>query len=162
MDQFERDSIAFFSRLGRVSKRYLDSVLDEQPKCHFGILHRVVMAIESCGQDGCIPVSKLTKLLKDMPQAVSRDLRVLEQDGLVERYPDPADRRKTMVRLTQEGKRCHDACEKALRQHGLAVVERMGQERLHRMFEDFNSLLEALEAEAANAEVSNNERSSHD
>lgn len=149
MEWFCKDSIAFFHRVSRVSKRYMDSALSMQPRCHFGILHRVAIAIEADGQDGCISVSELAKKLYDAPQAVSRGLRILEEDNLIERLADPADRRKTLVRLTPEGQQAHDICASALEQHGTAVAMRLGAERLQRMQEDFNALLDAMEAEAA-------------
>lgn len=154
MDQFQKDSIAFFSRMSRVSRRCMDSVLTSKPRCHFAILHRVAAAIETEGVDGCISVSALAKVLDDVPQAVSRGLRILEEDGLVERLTDPADRRKTMVRLTREGQEAHDACSSAVMAYGNAVSARLGTERLQRMHEDFNALLAAMEAEAALLEQS--------
>ncbi|MCQ2419770.1 MAG: MarR family transcriptional regulator [Clostridia bacterium] len=144
-----RDSVTFFSRLNRISRRCMDSVLNTKPKCHFGILHRLAVAIETDGRDGSIDVSELAKTLYGTPQAVSRGLRILEQDGLVERGTDPSDRRKSTVRLTQAGKQAHEACELAMFQYGAAVAERLGQERLRRMHADIEALLQAMEEEAS-------------
>lgn len=157
MDQWKKDSVAFFSRLEKISRRCSESVLSGKPKCHFFMLHRLAAAIEQAGQDGCIPVSELSKHFYDTPQAVSRGLRILEQDGLVERIVDPADRRRTLVRLTQQGSVSHDACESAMEEYGRAVAERMGSERLRRMQEDYYALLEAMEAEALRVDQRNKE-----
>lgn len=143
-----RDSISFFSRMSRVMQQCMDSVLSSQPKCRYHILHRLAAVIEACGKDGSIYVSDLSNTLYSTPQGVSRGLRILEQDGLVERCTDPADRRKTMVRLTHVGQEAHDACEAAIQEYGAAVAARLGPERLQRMHEDFNALLAAMEAEA--------------
>lgn len=152
MDQFQRDSVAFFSRLEKASRRCSESVLSGKPKCHFFMLHRVAAAICTAGCDGSIPVSELSKHFYDSPQGVSRGLRILEQDGLVERIPDPSDRRKMLVRLTRQGEDAHEACQSAMEEFGRAVAARMGSERLRRMQEDYHALLEAMEAEALRLE----------
>ena len=61
------------------------------------------MTIEEHGQNGSIYVSDLAAAVKQPLPAVSRALRQLEQDGLIERITDPNDRRKTLVRPTEKG-----------------------------------------------------------
>lgn len=153
MYQRERDSIAFFTRMSRTAKRCIDAALANQPKCHYGVLHRLAVAIETCGRDGGINVSELASTLYDTPQAVSRCLRMLEQEGLVERCTDPEDRRKTVVRLTPAGQQAHDACAEAMDAFGTAVTGVLGEERLRRMGEDLNEMLSAMEAEAERLEA---------
>ena len=60
-------------------------------------------SIRRKGQDGAIYVSDLAKELHQPLPAISRSLRMMEQDGLIQREADPADRRKTLVRITPEG-----------------------------------------------------------
>lgn len=48
------------------------------------------------------PQSSLAADLNDRAN-VTRGLDVLEKEGLIQRLPDPGDRRKTLVRLTKEG-----------------------------------------------------------
>lgn len=152
MNQLKKDSAAFFSRLNRVSRRCMEAVLEGKPKCHYPVLHRVVCAMEHCGSGSEIYVSGLSRALNESPQSVSRTLRILEQDGLVERCTDPGDRRKTMVRLTPLGMENHKICTEAVQQFGAAVAARLGPERLSRMHEDFEALLAAMEAEASEKE----------
>lgn len=149
MNQFQKDSIAFFNRLNRVARKCTENVLNGKPRCHFTMLHGLAAAIETEGSDGSIYVSDLARTLDASPQAVSRSLRILEQDGLAERCTDPNDRRKTMVRLTQQGQQAHDECAAAMDAFGLAVMKRLGTERLQRMYADFEALIAAMEAESA-------------
>ncbi len=47
----------------------------------------------------------IAKRLKIEGPTMTRRLDTLESDGLVERLPDPADRRSKLLRLTQQGER---------------------------------------------------------
>ena len=53
----------------------------------------------------CPSQSDLATSMDVSPRNVTGLVDHLEQDGLVERYPDPTDRRATLVRLTEEGNR---------------------------------------------------------
>ena len=57
------------------------------------MLHRLYTIIRRSGRDGAVSVSELTFRMYDFPQAVSRALRILEKDGLIQRTADPEDRR---------------------------------------------------------------------
>lgn len=53
----------------------------------------------------CPSQSDLATSMDVSPRNITGLVDHLEQDGLVERYPDPTDRRATLVRLTEEGDR---------------------------------------------------------
>ena len=125
------------------------AVLAEKPRCHFDMLHRLYIAIQHNGQDGVVAVSELNKRMYDSPQAVSRALRVLEKDGLIRREPDPQDRRKTTVRLTEEGQRAHAECEQAISEYAFGIMRRMGPESLNRFVQDWARFQQAAEEENA-------------
>ena len=72
------------------------------------------------------------------PPSMTRIVRNLESDGLVERETDPADRRVFRVRATEEGRRVMEAG-RARRIGALA-------ERLAKLEEDEVALLEAAAA----------------
>lgn len=136
------------NRTERIMKHYFSDLLNNQVKCHYGMLHRLYCAIEKKGQDGTIYVSQLANRFYDSPQAISRSLRTLEKDGLIERLSDPQDRRKTIVRFTEAGLHAHKECESAILDYSNAVFQRLGPERLHRLYEDHEALLAAFEAES--------------
>jgi len=56
---------------------------------------------EKCG--AAVRVSALGKILHLAPSTISLMLKEVEQAGLVERYADPADKRRVYVRATQKG-----------------------------------------------------------
>lgn len=141
--------IHYMGRLRETSARGMRAALAEAPKCRFGMLERLHYAIQTYGSDGAIYVSELAQAAKKPLPAVSRALRLLEQDGMAERQTDPKDRRKTLVRLTPAGQEALRAGERALDEFFARVMARMEPEQLAQMLELRNALMDALEAETA-------------
>ncbi|MEX5293939.1 MarR family transcriptional regulator [Kocuria sp. CPCC 205268] len=58
-----------------------------------------------CREDGpgSLRVKELADALRIAPRSATEVVDLLEQKGLVERVPDPSDRRATLVALTPEG-----------------------------------------------------------
>ena len=81
--------VHYLHRLSTEGKRGAKMALESCPKCHFIMLEGVLMTIEEHGQNGTIYVSDLAAAVKQPLPAVSRALRQLEQDGLIERITDP-------------------------------------------------------------------------
>lgn len=133
------------------------AILAEKPRCHFDMLHRLYIAIQHNGQDGVVAVSDLTCRMYDSPQAVSRALRVLEKDGLIRREADPRDRRKTTVRLTEEGLHAHEECERAVSEYAFGIMRRMGPENLNSFLQDWARFQQAVEEENAARRIARNE-----
>lgn len=125
----------------------LAEVLTDAPRCHFDMLHRLYTVIQHSGQDGSVPVSALNCRMYDSPQAVSRALRILEKDGLVQRESDPDDRRKTTVRLTEAGLRAHESCERAVTDYAYAIARRLDPETLRSFTSNWARFQEAVQAE---------------
>jgi DNA-binding MarR family transcriptional regulator len=55
------------------------------------------------------PMKELAARLRVEPSTATRAVQRLENDGLVERFPSPEDGRVVLVRITDEGRRRHDA-----------------------------------------------------
>ena len=81
--------VHYLHRLSTEGKRGAKMALESCPKCHFIMLEGVLMTIEEHGQNGTIYVSDLAAAVKQPLPAVSRALRQLEQDGLIERSCRP-------------------------------------------------------------------------
>lgn len=141
--------IHYIGRLRAASARGVRAALSDAPKCRFGMLERLQFAIECDGKDGAIYVSDLARVAQKPLPAVSRALRLLEQDGMAERQTDPHDRRKTLVRITPAGRQALQDCERELEAYFTRVMARIEPEQLARMMELRNVLIEALEAETA-------------
>ena len=141
--------VHYLHRLSTEGKRGAKMALESCPKCHFIMLEGVLMTIEEHGQNGTIYVSDLAAAVKQPLPAVSRALRQLEQDGLIERITDPHDRRKTLVRPTEKGVQNSRLCEAALTDYFERVMARIPEEQQKQFFALHGVLLEAVEAENA-------------
>ena len=139
----------YLHRLSSEAKRGMKASLEGCPKSHFMMLEATLMNIESHGQDGAIYVSDLAAAVKQPLPAVSRGLRQLEQDGLIERITDPNDRRKTLVRPTEKGLASSHECEEALRDYFTRVFRRLTPEQRAQLLDLKDALLDAVEAETA-------------
>ena len=89
-------------------------------------------------------VAEQTRLL---PTAVSRSLRQLEDAGLAKRIHDPADHRRTLVRLTPAGEAARRETEAMLRAYMVRVIRRMGEENFTAMLDSWRRWDEAMQAE---------------
>ena len=155
-------AIHYLHRLSTEGKRGAKMALESCPKCHFIMLEGVLMTIEEHGQNGTIYVSDLAAAVKQPLPAVSRALRQLEQDGLIERITDPNDRRKTLVRITPKGyELCHQ-CEQALRDYFASVLARLEPEQAAQMDALRGALMDAILAENAARNIDPKGETNHD
>ena len=139
--------VHYLHRLSTEGKRGAKMALESCPKCHFIMLEGVLMTIEEHGQNGTIYVSDLAAAVKQPLPAVSRALRQLEQDGLIERITDPNDRRKTLVRPTEKGLDASRQVEAAISRYFERVICRIPEEQREQ------AAAEALEYEKAKKEL---------
>lgn len=115
----------YIHRLSKASKAGMKAALADCPKCHFPMLEGLLGCIRLHGQDGAVYISDLVQELHQPLPAISRTVRQMEQDGLVERFADPADRRKTLVRFTPKGYEACRQCEAALGDYFSSVMARL-------------------------------------
>lgn len=73
-----------------------------------------VLTLLSFSRSGELPLSKVGARLQVHPASVTGVIDKLEQQGLVERAPNPRDRRGVLARITTEGRRVCDAATTAL------------------------------------------------
>lgn len=100
-----------------------------------------------------VRVSALARMLHLAPPTISLMLKEVEEAGLIERYADPADKRRVYVRPTAKGKKaqveamhCHEAMLTALAEflgpedtEALIRILRRGEEFMQIYKEDNNT-----------------------
>ena len=139
----------YIFRLHDETKRGMSAALSRCPKCHFAMLETLSTLIAKHGHEGTIYVSQLAEASRQPMPAVSRWLRQLEQDGLIERITDPNDRRKTLVHVTEKGLASSRQCELALSGYFDRVARRLTPQQLTQLQELKDVLLDAVMAENA-------------
>ena len=154
----------FLTRLSKASKTGMKAALRGCPKCHFPMLEALVHSINSHGRDGAIYVSDLAREVHQPLPAISRGLRQMEADGLLIRETDPADRRKTLVRITPKGYNACQQCETALSDYFSSVMARLEPEQLAQLNALRGVLMDAILAENASreAKILKGEQPNHD
>lgn len=93
------------------------------------------------GERTCTP-SELAHLMETTPPMMSTMLSDLERAGLVERTPDPDDRRRTRVDLTKKGRQMNERFDAAWHQASLTRTERLSTDDLRELVRLYAQLTE--------------------
>jgi DNA-binding MarR family transcriptional regulator len=94
------EAAAAMGTASKAMQQFFEDELEE-----FGISHaqyKVLAWIRECGKEGT-HLNQIADSLRVTPRNVTGLIDSLETQGLVERVPDPRDRRATVARLTPEG-----------------------------------------------------------
>lgn len=83
---------------------------------------QVLFMLRKAGEHG-IPLGRLAEMLRVSPRNVTGLIDGLERDGLVERIPDPNDRRSVHARLTASGRERIEAIWKPALEQQIPFVE---------------------------------------
>ena len=95
-------------------------------------------------REGPASVSELAAAERMRPQSMAQTVQDLEEDGLVARRPDPDDRRRAFVELTDDGRAVLRA-KRAQRESWLAdAIERTLDEREQQLLREALPLLSRL------------------
>lgn len=87
------------------------------------------------GNTAGLKASDLSGALRITMPSATQTVNVLEARGLVERCPDPADRRVVRIRLTEEGLKVTQAAEVAMVDSMSELIEHLGMDRAGQLIE---------------------------
>jgi len=90
-------------RLLSAAARAVERDWDERLRA-IGLPHAALIAIDILIRTGPTGADTLARTARVQPQTMSRTLERMERDGLVERSPHPADRRRRIVTVTDRGR----------------------------------------------------------
>jgi DNA-binding MarR family transcriptional regulator len=103
------------------SGRYAESMLDDA-LCNVGLTFVKWRTLDTLVKAGdSVHLTVLAETLNCVKSNVTQLVDKLERDGIVRRIPDPADRRGTLVELTDTGGAAHRAGRAALESATQAV-----------------------------------------
>lgn len=94
------DLIVLFRRFYQKAQRYEQSGLH-----HKGMSPARVNLLCELLEHGSVPMNSLASALFIAPRSVTSLVDGLEREGIVERIPNPRDRRSTLVSLTKSGRK---------------------------------------------------------
>lgn len=92
------------------------------------------LALKRLGEAGPMTPGELARVLSYNPGALTRLLDKLEQQGYLQRVPDPKDRRSLQLELTASGQAIHTrmiACGNAAAERAFTEISRAEQRQLH-------------------------------
>ncbi|WP_035809651.1 MarR family winged helix-turn-helix transcriptional regulator [Curtobacterium sp. UNCCL17] len=90
-------------RLLSAAARAVERDWDERLRA-IGLSHAAVVAIDILIRTGPTGADTIARTARVQPQTMSRTLERMERDGLVERTPHAADRRRRVVSVTPAGR----------------------------------------------------------
>ncbi|MRH87378.1 MarR family transcriptional regulator [Nocardia sp. SYP-A9097] len=123
--------------VGRLRRRFLEqSDSRELTPTQQSVLSRL--------SKGDSSASDLAAAERVRPQGVAVTLGILEERGLIERRPDPADRRRQLVSLSEEGREFHEGRRRAGDEWLAAVMQERFTEGERQTVLDALRLLERL------------------
>lgn len=94
---------------------------------------------EHCAGRGA-KVSELSTRMRVSAPTVTQMINVLEARGLLERGPDPADRRVVRIQLTEKGLKETQIAEAAMMESLNGLIEHIGKEKAAMMIELFDQI----------------------
>ena len=100
-----------------------------------------------------IPVSHLLEKNNTSPQAMSKMLKTLETKGYVERHTSPANRRNTLVTITEQGQMLLKVTEENATNFVAELTEKIGVDKMKAYIELSESFFDAYEDVRKNFKV---------
>jgi len=91
------------------------------------------------------PATKIGPLIGLETRSLTRMLKTLEQDGLIERRSDSRDKRLVRIYLTPLGLERREAARKTVKAFNLLVKDRISEDKLNIFFEVMNEILSTSE-----------------
>jgi DNA-binding MarR family transcriptional regulator len=146
----EPGAVGLFTRLTRVG--LLVEAFQHRCLDPFGLRfidYSVLRVLELVGEPHRMSPTELSDIVVRSSGGMTQILDRLERAGLVARTPDPADRRKVLVALTDEGMRTADAANARYAAERERLLADLSPDEVQRLDEAIHRLLEVLTADSA-------------
>ena len=96
--------------------------------------------LKTLKQQGSMSQSAIARELHHSDAAVSRQIKILVEDGLISTRPDEQNRRASVIEMTERGEKVLKAFEKAIVDFLTDTLAEMPDEQLRRLIENNNQL----------------------
>lgn len=91
------------------------------------------------------PSTKLGPKMGMEARSLTRSLKLMEENGLITRQPDPVDRRMARVFLTEEGQRMREVSKNVVIKFNERVQEVVSESELKSMFSTLQKINQIIE-----------------
>ena len=142
---------SFFQCMQRI-RHGSKNVVQTMPTVEFQTMFSLRSLIEEEKTDAIL-VSHLLKKNNTSPQAMSKMLKTLETKGYVERHTSPANRRNTLVTITEQGQMLLKATEENATNFVAELTEKIGVDKMKDYIELSKSFFDACEDVRKNFKV---------
>ena len=146
----EPGAVGLFTRLTRVG--LLVEAFQHRCLDPFGLRfidYSVLRVLELVGEPHRMSPTELSDIVVRSSGGMTQILDRLERAGLVARTPDPADRRKVLVALTDEGMRTADEANARYAAERERLLAGLSPDEVQRLDDAIHRLLEVLTADSA-------------
>ncbi len=145
----DHDAMGTVLRLGAVMTLALRELEDAFAPLGINLGEFDVLAALRRGGDGCVRTpTTLARVAMVSPAGMTSRLNRLEAAGLIERRPDPTDRRGSLVTLTAAGRDAADRAVEALTARERALLDVLGPAEHDRLDRTLDKLVAHLDARA--------------
>jgi DNA-binding MarR family transcriptional regulator len=145
----EPGAVGLFTRLTRVG--LLVEAFQHRCLDPFGLRfidYSVLRVLELVGEPHRMSPTELSEIVVRSSGGMTQILDRLERSGLVARTPDPADRRKVLVALTDEGMRTADAANARYAAERERLLADLSVDEVQRLDHAIHRLLEVMTADS--------------
>jgi DNA-binding MarR family transcriptional regulator len=142
----EPGAVGLFTRLTRVG--LLVEAFQHRCLDPFGLRFIDYRVLELVGEPHRMSPTELSEIVVRSSGGMTQILDRLERSGLVARTPDPADRRKVLVALTDEGMRTADAANARYAAERERLLADLSVDEVQRLDHAIHRLLEVMTADS--------------
>ena len=145
----EPGAVGLFTRLTRVG--LLVEAFQHRCLDPFGLRfidYSVLRVLELVGEPHRMSPTELSEIVVRSSGGMTQILDRLERAGLVARTPDPADRRKVLVALTDDGMRTADAANVRYAAERERLLADLSPDEVQRLDDAIHRLLEVLTSDS--------------
>ena len=145
----EPGAVGLFTRLTRVS--LLVEAFQHRCLDPFGLRfidYSVLRVLELVGEPHRMSPTELSEIVVRSSGGMTQILDRLERAGLIARTPDPADRRKVLIALTDAGMRTADAANARYAAERERLLAGLSPDEVQRLDDAIHRLLEVMTADS--------------
>lgn len=144
METKELDHSRYSFLIGQLIRKL--NLLNKEQKICYGLTLPQCYAIETLGQEGKLPMSRLSQELGVTVSTLTRVVDVLVRNGVVVRNNSPGDRRKIYIELTEKGKDLDKKLKECSVSYSREILSEIPVKKKEHLLESLELLVRAIDS----------------